>query len=426
MKTRLSITVFMMFVLATVSAQDNSSVYDYYNSKIDEAVAMAGEAIQNEGQDDVNPAYAKLFVSPVLYKSVLKEAFSGEGEDVAKSDPTLEMEEERSNVINDVLLDVYREAPGVVSMTEDDLLNEKRHNLKRVNIAAPEFKFDALKMPDNVDGGMKTTVTKPKYWSTAGKIALTFTQNYLSPNWFQGGENAQAMLAEFDFDLNYDDQSRITFKNHFDFDLGFSTTTADTCHSFKTNTDRLRIESTFGYKLVKNLDVAAKMKLETQSLPYYPVNQKNFTSNFFAPFDANASIGLNYKPSIGNFNFEIYVAPLSAFNYKYVRFSDIALNYGIEAGRKYKMDYGTQVVITIPTVRIFKIVDFWTRAEYYTDYHRAFFQWETKFDLALTKYFRASLMLHARFDDSAPGLKDENFGYWQFKELMTFGVSYAW
>ena len=120
------------------------------------------------------------------------------------------------------------------------------------------------------------------------------------------------------------------------------------------------------------------------------------------------------------------MAPLSAFNYKYVRFSDIALNYGIEAGRKYKMDYGTQVVITIPTVRIFKIVDFWTRAEYYTDYSRSFFQWETKFDLALTQYFRASLMLHARFDDSAPGLKDENFGYWQFKELMTFGVSYAW
>ena len=40
MKTRLSIIAFMMFVLATVSAQDNSSVYDYYNSKIDEAVAM--------------------------------------------------------------------------------------------------------------------------------------------------------------------------------------------------------------------------------------------------------------------------------------------------------------------------------------------------------------------------------------------------
>ena len=44
----------------------------------------------------------------------------------------------------------------------------------------------------------------------------------------------------------------------------------------------------------------------------------------------------------------------------------------------------------------------------------------------LSKYFKASLMLNARFDDSAPGLYDDEYGYWQIKELMTLGVTYSW
>ena len=131
-------------------------------------------------------------------------------------------------------------------------------------------------------------------------------------------------------------------------------------------------------------------------------------------------------PSWNNFKVEIYFAPLSAYNYKFVRYSNLVSRYGIRSGRHHKEDFGTQLVVTVPTVKIFKIVDFWSRAEYYTNYARAFFQLETKFDIMLNKYFSASLMMHARFDDSAPGLYDSEYGYWQLKEFMTLGVTYAW
>lgn len=283
-----------------------------------------------------------------------------------------------------------------------------------------------LYIPDNVTGDMKTTVVKPNYWSTKGGVALKFTQNYISGNWFQGGESNNTMLGEFDFDVNYDDKDRISFKTHFDVDLGFATTKADTLHSFKTNTDRLRIESTFGYKLVKNLDVAAKMKLETQSLPNYPTNSPDFVSKFMAPFDANFSIGLNYKPAWENFRLEIYFAPLSAYNYRFVRYGSLVERYGIRPGRHHKEDFGTQLVVTVPTQKILKLVDWTSRAEYYSNYSRAFFQWENKFDISLNRYLTASLSLHARFDDSAPGLYDDEYGYWQIKEFMTLGVTYSW
>lgn len=426
MRTRICLLLSAVVAAIAVEAQ-NSKVFDYFNRGIDKIVAESGKVDSDYEEEKSNHVYSRMFSSPVLYNSVVANAFSGE-EGESDENALLAMDEQRSGVIDKVMLNVYREHPDKVEMTEEKLRSEQIVDRHSAGKAMPEIDFVSQNssLPENVAGGMSTTVVKPKYWSTKGAIALKFTQNYISGNWFQGGESNNTMLGEFDFDLIYDDQDRITFKTHFDVDLGFATTKADTLHSFKTNTDRLRIESTFGYKLVKNLDVAAKMKLESQSLPNYPTNSSDFVSNFMAPFDANFSVGLNYKPTWEKFRFEVYFAPLSAYNYRFVRYGSLASRYGIREGRHHKEDFGTQLVVTVPSQKIFKIVDWYSRAEYYTNYARSFFQWENKFDISLNRYLTASLSLHARFDDSARGLYDDEYGYWQLKELMTLGVTYTW
>lgn len=426
MRTRICLLLSAVVAAIAVEAQ-NSKVFDYFNRGIDKIVAESGKVDSDYEEEKSNHVYSRMFSSPVLYNSVVANAFSGE-EGESDENALLAMDEQRSGVIDKVMLNVYREHPDKVEMTEEKLRSEQIVDRHSAGKAMPEIDFvsQSSSLPENVAGGMTTTVVKPKYWSTKGAIALKFTQNYISGNWFQGGESNNTMLGEFDFDLIYDDQDRITFKTHFDVDLGFATTKADTLHSFKTNTDRLRIESTFGYKLVKNLDVAAKMKLESQSLPNYPANSSDFVSNFMAPFDANFSVGLNYKPTWEKFRFEVYFAPLSAYNYRFVRYGSLASRYGIREGRHHKEDFGTQLVVTVPSQKIFKIVDWYSRAEYYTNYARSFFQWENKFDISLNRYLTASLSLHARFDDSARGLYDDEYGYWQLKELMTLGVTYTW
>ena len=424
MKTKLFLFLFLTVALCGANAQGTSDVYRYFADGIDEAVAASKTVVEDTDEEKTNFVYSRLFTSPVLYSSMLGKPVD---EEVTTSlDETLEMDEARTTVIDNMMLDLYANAPDKVAMTEEELHSATAVSEYKTAFSAPNLGIGDFVMPENVAGGMKTTVVKPNYWKFNGRVALKFTQNYISGNWFQGGESNKTMLGELDLDINYNDEDRISFTNHIDIDLGFATTKADTLHSFKTNTDRLRLESTFGYKLVQNLDVAAKMKLESQSLPNYPVNSHDFVSNFMAPFDANFSVGLNYKPSWENFRIEVYFAPLSAYNYKFVRYGDLASRYGIRNGRHHKEDFGTQLVVTVPTVKIFKIVDFWSRAEYYTNYARAFFQLETKFDIMLNKYFSASLMMHARFDDSAPGLYDEELGFWQFKEFMTLGVTYSW
>lgn len=426
MKTRLSILLLFSFVCFSALAQ-KSQVYKFFNKGIDALVQESNNIDDDYDEEKSNPVYSRLFSTPVLYNSVLNKACAKTDEETGSDSEMVAMDEKRSAVIDKLLLDMYCTHPEKIAMTEEELMQEKTlADVSAEEKPTLEMANAKVDIPENVAGGMKTTVVKPNYWSTSGRVELKFTQNYVSGNWFQGGESNKTMFGQFDFDLNYDDKDRITLKTHFDVDLGFATTKADTLHSFKTNTDRLRIESTLGYKMVKNLDVTVKIKLESQSLPNYPTNNPDFVSNFMAPFDANFSVGINYKPSWKNFRLEIFCAPLSAYNYRFVRYGNLTSRYGIRKGRHHKEDFGTQFIVTVPRQKIMKLVDWYSRAELYTNYARTFFQWENSFDVSLNRYLTASLSFHARFDDSAPSLYDDEYGYWQIKELMTLGVTYSW
>ena len=426
MKLKYNLLLLSFCVVFTATSQ-NSQVYSFFNKGIDAIVKEANEIDSDYEEDKSNHVYSRMFSIPILYDAVINKACAGgEAEDESDSE-LLAMDEKRSAVIDRLLLDMYCTHPEKIVMTEEELLQEmslagvttdKKPALEMVNAR--------VNIPENVAGGMKTTVVKPNYWTTSGSIAMNFTQNYISDNWYQGGESNKTMICEFDFDVNYNDKDRFTFKTHFDADLGFATTKADTLHSLKTNTDRLRIESNLGYKLIKNLDATVKVKLESQSMPSYYTNSHDFASNFMAPFDANFSVGLNYKPTIKKIRLEIFFAPLSAYNYRFVRYGKLTSRYGIRAGRHHKEDFGTQLMITVPRQKISQLVNWYSKAEFYSNYARTFFQWENKFDVSLNRYLTASLNLYARFDDSAPRLKDEEFGYWQLKEFMTLGVTYSW
>ena len=422
MKTKFFLLLLVSFVAFGAKSQSSQEIVDYYNFKIDELVGKWQTVSSELDEEKTNPVYAKVFTSPILYKSVIKKAF---GVETASDDSeALSIDEQRSEIIDALMLDLYKEAPGYVKMTEKELRNEKSVMGYKPEITGLNLKINRGVVPNDVVGGMKTTVVKPNYWKFSGRASLTFTQSFISENWYQGGEkNYYAMLATVDLDLNYDNKERISWVNHFDFDLGFATYELDEKLAVRTNTDKLRLESTFGYKLVNTLDVAVKFKAESQSLPYY--NAETLVSACLSPLDANASIGLNYKPNLGNFQLHVFVAPLSAYNLRYVYHNDLRAAYGIEEGASFKQDYGTQVVVTIPTYKLTSFLDVYSRFEYYTDYHRAFFQFETKFNVAISKYFTASLMVNARFDDSVE-VPYEKWNFWQLKELFTLGVAYAW
>ena len=63
--------------------------------------------------------------------------------------------------------------------------------------------------------------------------------------------------------------------------------------------------------------------------------------------------------------------------------------------------------------------------EYFTTYDKVVASWENTFEFKLNRYLSTKLFLHGRYDDGVT-LSEDNDTYFQFKEMLTFGLSYSW
>jgi hypothetical protein len=418
-------TLISVFVVNIVNAQD---VKSYFISSLDSIVAQLNVP-GDDKEADSDPVFYKLFSPTLLYSSTIKDAVSlDEGAAADAVDGKLALDEEREEFVDRLLVGVYKNYPSYITATESDIRGELVTSDFESTQAAPVItlkEHKPLLLPQNVDGALEVDEVKPNYWRTSGSFSLNFTQNYISGNWAQGGENNRTFITHLKLKLNYIDNKKISFENIFEAKLGFVTVSGDSLHSYQTNNDMLRLESKFGYKIFDNVNLSAKMTLQTQSMPSYPTNNPDFVSNFMAPFDANFSIGFDYKRAGENWDLSVYVAPLSSYNYKFVRFAELASRYGIRDGRHHKEDFGTQIQPTL-NATLFKNVTLNSRLEFYTNYARAYFNWENTIKMKINKYLDTTLFMHGRFDDSSRGLYSDSYGYWQFKEYFSLGLSYSW
>lgn len=411
-----------------VREKHRSDVKSFFCARLDSLVALYNEP-STDDEDMTDIAFYRLFAPTLLYESTIERGLSqGITLPERKSASGIELNDARNAIIDEILLDVYKNYPLLVTATEEDVRSVISSKDLSSTQAAPEISLKentSVAMPENVDGALKVKKVKPNYWRTSGDFSFNFTQNYISGNWAQGGQNNRTLISSLTLRLNYKDKKKISFENTFEAKLGFVTVSGDTLHSYKTNNDMLRLKSRFGYKILNNIDLTVDMSLQTQSMPSYPTNNPDFVSNFMAPFDANFSVGLNYKRSGKNWNLSLYFAPLSAYNYKFVRYDKLASRFGIRQGRHHKEDFGTQIKPSF-NATIMKNVTLTSNMEFYTNYSRAYFNWENTIKMRINKYLESTLFMHGRFDDSSRGLYSESYGYWQLKEYMSLGITYSW
>lgn len=411
-----------------VREKHRSDVKSFFCARLDSLVALYNEP-STDDEDMTDIAFYRLFAPTLLYESTIERGLSqGITLPERKSASGIELNDARNAIIDEILLDVYKNYPLLVTATEEDVRSVISSKDLSSTQAAPEISLKentSVAMPENVDGALKVKKVKPNYWRTSGDFSFNFTQNYISGNWAQGGQNNRTLISSLTLRLNYKDKKKISFENTFEAKLGFVTVSGDTLHSYKTNNDMLRLKSRFGYKILNNIDFTVDMSLQTQSMPSYPTNNPDFVSNFMAPFDANFSVGLNYKRSGKNWNLSLYFAPLSAYNYKFVRYDKLASRFGIRQGRHHKEDFGTQIKPSF-NATIMKNVTLTSNMEFYTNYSRAYFNWENTIKMRINKYLESTLFMHGRFDDSSRGLYSESYGYWQLKEYMSLGITYSW
>lgn len=303
-----------------------------------------------------------------------------------------------------------------VKKNNDDMMKNIIDNTKEIK--------DVKEVYDDVD--LELEVIKPNFWSTSATFSLDFSQNYISENWYKGGNNNGTMLAKLLIQANYNDQNKIQWDNKLDMRLGFVTTTSDSCHTFLTNNDKLNLYSKLGVKATKSWYYTLSFEANTQFMPGYKTNDKKTYSDFISPLNVYLSLGMDYKPTLKNSNtLSVALLPLS-YKFRYIGTDDENVHsvYSM-VGTSFEQSFGSKVEINTQ-VKVLDNVTWKSRFYYYTSYEYAEAELENSLTFSFNKYISSELYTLWRFDDSrSRAYYDDNLGYFQFKEYLTLGISFS-
>ena len=363
--------------------------------------------------------YYRLFAPLTFYHSVAGNQLS-----IASSNP-----DEVSQAIDQALMHVYLTRPDLVQVTQSE--QEKsgglRQDIIEKTVVQQEIEMveQAEPMPDMPEvEPVEVVVEKPNFWKHKGDAYLQFMQNYVSDNWYKGGENNYAAVGSITLEANYDNKSKWKWDNRLEMKLGFQTSPSDTVHRFKANEDLLRYTGKVGLQAANRWYYTLQLLAYTQFTRGFRANNDNTFSDFMSPFNLSVGLGMDYKVEAFNKKLTgtINMSPL-AINYRYVDRTHLAGSFGVKLDRHTHSltDFGSQLTASLQWQLNDNVL--WKSRIYgFTSYHRTEFEWENTFSLRVSKYITANLFLFPRFDDANNW--DDKLGYWQFKEYSSLGFSY--
>lgn len=328
--------------------------------------------------------------------------------------------------IDDALFYIYMNRPSLVVNTQDRLnkYGIVPEDLKRPVKHRVILKDKIAPVPAEPDVmPMDVIVYKPNFLTITGDYYLQFMQNYVTDNWYKGGESNYSMVGSVTMQANYNNKSGLKFDNKLELKLGLQSSRSDSLHKFKTTDDLIRYTGKLGMQASKSWYYTFQLLTYTQFCKGFKSNDDKVYSSFMAPFNLNLSLGMDYtvktkdKKLTGNIN----LAPI-AYNFRYVDYLSLATRYGLEDGRHTMNDYGSEFTFDLAW-KLSDMIKWKTRLYGYTTYRRAEVEWENTITFQFNQYISTNLFVYPRFDDGSA--KDDQNGYWQLQEYASIGFAYS-
>ncbi len=273
-------------------------------------------------------------------------------------------------------------------------------NLNKSKLVLPKFKFNP--------------------WKVKANTLIQFSQNYVSGNWYQGGSKNIAVLGILNGQLNYDNKKSVQWDNYAEWRMGFNSVDG-AIRALNTNDDIFKINSKLGYKAGGNWFYTGSFDFSTQFFNNYKsITSTDMKAAFLTPVRVNIGAGMDYKYKK---IFSMMFAPIA---YKYIYVDDIVKvnpnTFGIKNGKKVLSEVGSSIKATLsysPSTEI--KID--SRLSFYTNYEKVEIDWEIVSNFTINRFLSTRLSLNPRYDNTQILAASEKARI-QFKELLSFGISY--
>lgn len=325
------------------------------------------------------------------------------------------------------MLRMYMQHPDRVRSSESEILEagapayEPEEPLRRRQPDFVEKSAGEFVEPETTP--FTVVLKKPNFWNFKGDFSLQFMQNYISGNWYKGGESNYSALSNVTMEANFNNKQKVKWDNKLELRFGMQSSRSDSLHRFKTTEDLFRLTSKLGLQAVSKWYYTLQVIAYSQFTHSYKSNDQRLYSDFLAPLNLNVSIGMDYNVDWLRHALKgtIHLAPF-AYNMKYTRKLELCDRLGMDPDHHFKNDFGSEFTVDL-TWQLMEMLKWKTRLYGYTSYERAELEWENTFTLQFNKWISAQLFVYPRFDDGVT--RDDHHGYWQFKEYISIGFQYS-
>jgi len=257
-------------------------------------------------------------------------------------------------------------------------------------------------------------------WYKEAMGLVQFSQNFVSSNWYQGGNSNFAMYANLKGLVKYDAKKWITWEATGELTEGFSTALGDSLRKLNMTDDIFHVYSKLNVRIVPNkLFGSFSVDFQTPFFNTWKENTMKLKTGTFTPIRFNWALGVDYKPIK---NMSLVVAPL-AYKLVYAKdtiYSDLS-SFGITSGNLLST-FGSSVRFEWKW-RPLREINLETVFYAYTNYKMFELDWEITCDFIINRYMSARLMLHPRYDSSAI-VEGDDHAKMQFKELISIGFAH--
>lgn len=321
---------------------------------------------------------------------------------------------------------LFFENPGV-SLLNVRLLPEPPERYA-IEVRPEDHTLAVDNAPANAPGTTLTAAPiKKKHWIRTFNAGLQFSQAYVSPNWYQGGNSNLNVLGNilYNVKLNQEYHPNLLFETTAQYKLGMNNAPDDSIHSYNISDDLLQINTTFGVKAAKRWYYSFTGQFKTQLLNSYTSNSHNVRSSFLSPGELTAGVGMtyNYANPKKTVTFDASIAPLS-YSLKTCINKDInPTQYGIDEGHKVKHSFGSSTELKFFWKLTYNI-SYSSRVFAFTDYSELQLDWENKVTFDINRFLSTQLYVHLRYDSQTPTSPDSNWKKLQVKEILSIGFAY--